>query len=475
MARGGLWVFASYGMQQVINLVRSIILARLLAPEDFGLMGLASLATAALSVLTETGIWPALIQRKSLDEDTKHTAWLIFALRGVLLGLILVAFAPLAARFFAQPQLTALLRVLAGVFMISGFNSLSVVLLQRDLRFDRITYLNVTVTLVSLAFSVGAAILLRNVWAFVIGELAGTIAAMILSYTIEDFRPKLRFSKARASELMHFGKYLTGSSIITYLATQGDDAVVGRTLGTEALGFYGVAYRASNLPATSISHVINQVTVPGFSKVQDDVQRLQSLYLKTLRLTALIIIPFTGGLFILAPLFIPVLYGDQWTPAVPTFMVLCFFGLERAIGSVAGPVLLAKGRTRLIMWIGLSKLVTMAILIVPLTLRYGILGTSIAVTASAVVVQLVVLPSVSRLTGASIATIGRQMLKPALMTGMMMAVLFLAQQLIAWPVNLFSLLILSGLGMLIYSAVIVPSERQLLGQVLAKFTPTPVP
>lgn len=474
MARGGMWVFASYGMQQVINLVRSIILARLLAPGDFGLIGLASLATAALSVLTDTGIWPALIQRKSLDDDTKHTAWIIFALRGVILGAVLIGLAPLVARFFEQPQLTALLRVLAGVFFISGFNSLSIVLLQRDLRFDRITYLKVAVTVVSLVFSVGAALLLRNVWAFIVGELAGTTAAMVLSYRIANYRPRLHFSVARAKELMNFGKYLTGSSIITYLATEGDDALVGKVLGTEALGFYGVAYRASNLPATSISHVINQVTVPGFSRVQDDTARLRSMYLKTLRMTALVAVPFTGLMFILAPFFIPVLYGKQWLPAVPSFMVLCFFGLERAIGSVAGPVFLAKGRTRLIMLIGLSKLITMAICIVPLTLRYGILGTSIAVTISAVVVQLSVVPAVSRLTGASISTIGQQVLTPVLVTSLMVAVLFVAQRLAVWPVNLMSLLILFGLGASIYLSIVLPSERQLIRQVLKRLIPEPL-
>lgn len=473
MVRGGVWVFVSYGLQQAINIARSIILARLLTPGDFGLMGLASLAMAALSVFTETGIWPALVQRKVLDEDTKYTAWIIFALRGILLGLLLVIVAPLVARFFAQPQLTALLTVLAGVFVISGCNSLSVILLQRELRFDRITYLNLAVTLVSLVSSVGAAIALRNVWAFVAGELVGATAAMLLSYRIEDFRPKLRFSRSRARELLSYGKYLTGAGIITYLATQGDDAVVGKTLGTEALGFYGVAYRASNLPATSISHVINQVTIPGFSKVQDDIAQLRSMYLKTLRLTALVAVPFTGGMFILAPFFIPVLYGPQWVPAIPAFMVLCFFGLERAIGSVAGPVFLARGKTRLILIIGLSKLLTMAVCIVPLTLRYGILGTSIAVTISAVVVQCGVLLAVSQLTDASIGSIGRQTLKPAVATILMMAVLFAAQQLFSWPVGLASLLVMSGLGVLVYLLIIIPSERELLSQLLRKLMPKP--
>jgi O-antigen/teichoic acid export membrane protein len=462
MTRGGLWVFASHALEQGLSIVRSVILARLLMPSDFGLIGLAAIFTAALQILTETGVWPALIQRKEVDQDVLSTAWIMMAARGLILGLIVVALAPLAAWFFQTPLLIPVLRVTALTFALGGLNSLSLVLLQKFLNFRLLTYIQLTTTCVQFVVAVALAFLLRNFWALVIAELAGAICALALSYLVHDFRPRLRFSWSRARELVNFGRYLTLSGMVTYLATQGDDAYVGKFLGAEALGFYGMAYRASNLPATSISHVINRVTLPGFSAVQDDLAYLRRLYLQTLRMTALLIIPFAGGMFALASYLIPVLYGERWLPVIPSFQMLCFFGLERAIGSVAGPVFLALGKPKWVLQLGLAKLAAMALCIVPLTARYGILGTSIAVTISAVVIQSLVVPAVCRLLAMSPLRMLDQVSKPLLATLLMAVVLLALPRILVIPVNLLSLLGLALFGFLIYAAIVLPGEAELL-------------
>jgi O-antigen/teichoic acid export membrane protein len=449
-------------------LLRSIVLARLLTPADFGLMGLASLTTAALLVFTETGIYMALLQRKTLDRETEDTAWLIMAGRGVVLGLILLFMAPWIARFFAQQQLGPVLRALAGLFVLTGLNSLSVIEVQRDLRFERIAFLNAAVAFVSFFVWTGAAFVMRNVWALVIGELISAAVTLVLTYRLTDYRPRLRFSTSKAKELLNFGRFLTLSGIITYLATQGDDALVGKLLGTPALGYYERAYSASNLPATSISHVINRVTVPAFSRVQDDIQQLRTLYLNTLRITALVIFPFVGLMFVLADQFIPVVYGSMWIPAIPAFTVLCFFGLERAIGSLVGPVFVALGHTRLLMLVNLSKLVSMAALIVPLTMCYDFLGTSVAVTVSALVVQMVVLVATSRLLEVSVFLILGQVARPAIVTVSVVVMVSVLQRVTGWSVGLGSLLVQAASGGLLYALIIGWWEKPFLTRILAR-------
>jgi lipopolysaccharide exporter len=468
IARGGVWVFAAYGLTQILALVRSVILARLLTPADFGLMGMASLSLALLVVFTQTGISPALIQRSDLDQPTLNTAWLISAARGTVLGFVTLAAAPLVGRFFEAPLVVPMLRVMALSFVLSGFNSLGLVLLQRDLDFRALSAVNLATSVVNLVSASVAAFLLRSVWALVIGTLAGSFTALLLSYMVHPFRPQLRFDRGRARELFGFGKFLTASSIVNYVLTQGDDAYIGKMLGSEALGFYQLAYRLSNLPATSISHVLNQVTLPAYSAIHHDLDRLRITYLRILKLTALVVFPMAAGLLGLAPLVVGVLYGEKWLPMVPAFQILCLFGLERSIGSASSPVFLALGRPKLGLQVISVKLVVMVLCIVPLTERYRIAGTSLAVTLSAIAVQCAVIPVVAKLLDMPWPQAVQPLLKPLGGSLLMMLALLLVRNYLVWPTTALTLLVLTAIGALIYGGFVAIAERQLLLELKAK-------
>jgi lipopolysaccharide exporter len=468
IARGGVWVFAAYGLAQVLALVRSMILARLLTPADFGLMGMASLSLALLLVFTETGIWPALIQRPDLDQTTLNTAWLISAARGIVLGLVTLGAALWVGRFFEALLLVPMLRVMALSFVLAGFNSLGLVLLQKELDFRTLSAVNLATSVVNLVAATVAAFLLRSVWALIIGTLAGALTALLLSYLVHPFRPQLRFDRGRARELFGFGKFLTASTIVNYVLTQGDDAYVGKVLGSDALGFYGLAYRLSNLPATSISHVLNRVTLPAYSAIQHDLDRLRTTYLRILKLTALVVFPMAAGLFGLAPLVVGVLYGEKWLPMVPAFQILCLFGLERSIGSASSPIFLALGRPKLGLQVISVKLVVMVLCIVPLTARYGIVGTSLAVTLSAIAVQCVVIPVVAMLLDMPWPHAVQPLLKPLGGSLLMMLALLLIRNYLVWPTTALTLLVMTAIGVLIYGGFVAMAERQLLLELKAK-------
>lgn len=462
MVRGGVWVFASYGMSQALSLARSVILARILLPADFGLVAMAGLATAALEIFTETGIWPVLIQRKELHEDLLNTAWTIRAIRGVTLGLLGVALAPLVSRFFEAPTLTPILRVMALDFVLGGFQSLGPILLQRSLDFRRLSLFGLAQSVIGLLCSTAAALLLRNVWALVIGGLTGSLGALILSYLVHEYRPRFQYTSNDARDILDFGKFVTAAGILTYVRTQGDDAYVGKVLGADSLGYYGLAYRLSNLPATSISHVLNRVTLPAFSAIQTDLAHLRTVFLRTLRMTALVSIPVAGGLLALAPLMVGVLYGSRWAPVVPSLMVLCLFGLERSVGSIMAQVLMALGRPKTLFWIGAAKLAAMALCIIPLTARFGFFGTSVAVTISALVVQFALLPAVATVLEMSIIEILRQLTRPVLGTLLMVAVVLALRGWLPWPSHVGSLMGLAIAGSLVYGASVLPAEKESL-------------
>lgn len=459
VARGGGWAFFSFGSLQVLGLIRSIILARLLAPSDFGLMSLVWMAIAALGVFAEMGLGPALIQREDVSRDVLNTAWVIQILRGTVLCAVALVASPYIAAFFQAPLLEPILKVIAFTMLIAGFNSVGLILLQKDLDFRRLAYFKLITVTSSVVVTVMAAFILRSVWALVIGELAQAIVWLIASFIVCPFRPKIYLDRRLAGELLGYGKHILGAGVVNYLLTQGDDALVGKVLGTAPLGFYGLAYRLSNMPATGITHIISQVTFPAYSEIQDDPEALKRAYLKTLKFTAMLSVPLAGGLFALAPEIVSVFYGEKWLPMVPSLMVLCLFGLERSIGATVGPLFLGIGKPQLVLYVTLVKLCVMALVIYPLTLHYGIFGTSLAVTLSAVAVQMVVMPTAAKLIQCRLSTLLRTLLHPFCGAGIMIAMLFSLKAILALPVSLYSLLSLTFIGSLTYFCYIWMADR----------------
>ena len=208
---------------------------------------------------------------------------------------------------------------------------------------------------------------------------------MVMSYLIHPYRPRFRWERTKVGELYGFGRWILGSSIVNFLNTQGDDVFIGKVLGTTALGLYQMAYRISNLPATEITHVVSEVTFPAYSQLQDRLAQLREAYLQALQVTMFVSIPMGGGILLLAPDFTRVLLGEQWMAMVPAMRVLALWGLIRSIGATTGPVFNAVGRPDLVTKLVSIKLVMLAVLILPLTAMWGIVGTALAVLLCALV------------------------------------------------------------------------------------------
>lgn len=363
-------------------LVRTIILARLLAPNDFGLLGIAMLALATLESFTQTGIDAALIQKK---EDTKaylDSAWTIQILRGIILSIILAIGASLVGTFFKEPRAIMLIRVLAISVFIFSFRNIGIVYFRKELEFHKQFVYQFSGTIADLAVTIPAAFILKSVWALVFGLLARNVILVIISYIIHSYRPTFKLDIEKTKELINFGKLIFAQSIILFLLVHGDDAFVGKILGAAALGFYQLAYRFSNVAATEVTHVISGVTIPAYSKLQDDIGKLRIALKKTLKFTSFISIPLASGVFILAPEFTRIFLGNKWMPMVPTMQVLCLFGAMRSIGATFGPVYRALAKVYIALKINITQLLVLVIIIYPFTKYWGILGTSIAITLS---------------------------------------------------------------------------------------------
>lgn len=382
VARGGFWILALRFTNRGLGFVRTIILARLLAPSDFGLLGLAMLAITTLETFSETGFNAAIIQKKEEAESYLDTAWTVSAVRGILLFIILYILAPAISKFFNSPNSVMVIRIIAVSTLLSGFNNIAILLFQKELKFKTIFLYEFSASFIDLIVSIPLAFLLKSVWALVWGGMAAQIVKLILSYLLHSYRPKILFEREKFSELFSFGKWIFISSIMIFFSTKGDDIIVGKILGVAALGLYQMAFTLSNLPATEISQMISRVTFPAYSKIQDNRSKLRVAYLRVLKLTAFISIPMVGCIFVMAPEFTVLFLGVKWISAVPAMKILALSGLIRAIISTMSPIFASIRRPEINTKCQVVRLAFLAISIYPLATSWGILGAAYSVLIS---------------------------------------------------------------------------------------------
>lgn len=458
VVRGGFWVFTLRIASRGLSLVRTIVLARVLAPADFGLMGIALLAMSALETFSQTGFQAALIQKKEDIEDYLDTAWTISALRGFVLFAVLYLAAPYIALFFDTPAATPIMRVIGVSMLLNGLTNIGVVYFRKELEFNKQFTYQLSGTIADLVVAITAALLLRSVWALVFGLLAGNLVRFGMSYVIHPYRPRVLFEAGKAKGLYGFGRWVLGSSILIFLLIQGDDALVGKVLGATALGFYQMAYLISNLPATEITHVISQVTFPAYSKLQDDLPKLRKAYLKTLQLTAFVSIPLAGGIFILAPEFTRIFLGDKWMPMIPAMQALCIFGVTRSINATLGPLLQGMGEPHVMTKASGIQLIIMATIIYPLTTSWGILGTSLAVIIPNLFVMVYLSQKIANIAKFKFITFYQNLLVPILGTVIMIFFISIVQNRMIES-NLVSLFASTVIGITVYFGAISLFDR----------------
>ena len=388
VVKSGFWVFALRITDRIFYLIRLVVLARVLSPRDFGLMGIAMLTMLILENFSQTGFQAALIQKKEDIESYLNTAWTTMIIRGIVLFSILFFIAPYAATFFKSPEAKPIIQVVGFSFLIQAFTNIGIIYFQKELEFNKQFIYQLSGTLADFIVAVSAALILRNVWALIFGLLAGNVVRFVVSYFIHPYRPRLSFNFDKVKELSGFGRWVLGSSILLFLTTQGDSVLVGKLLGVTMLGFYQMAYRISNMPATEITHVISQVTFPAYAKIQDNIPKLREAYLKVLQFTAFLSFPIAGLIFVLAPDFTRIFLGEKWMPMVPAMQVLVVAGLVRSIAATAGHIFYAVGRPKIDTTLQTVRLIILAALIYPLTIKWGIIG------ASSVALLSILIPSI---------------------------------------------------------------------------------
>jgi len=417
-------------IENAVQFLRALVLARILSPADFGLMGMALIAMQAGESLSQTGFNRALVQKKVGAEGYLDTVWVICALRGAALALLLFLFAPPIGVFFKTPEAVPIIRSLSLVFFLNGLVNPALNILERDLHFVRCSVPRVAAIVADLAVSVSLALVFRNVWAMVWGYLSGRLVEIATSYLVRPYWPAMRLRREKVKELYQFGRHITRATAAEYFMQQTDKACIGHLLGAESLGLYSFAWRLASLPAAAVGHVVSSVAFPVFSRVQDDITRLQAGYLRALGIMTALTIPASMGLASVASDLVSVAFGAKWMAMIPSFHVLCLFGAFVALFHAIAAIVAGVGRPEIgargfYLFLGL-----LAIPIYPAIKMGGILGAAWCMASAAIIAFLALLVAGTKVVGGSLASVARVMAGPIGASLVMAAVLHVVRGLL---------------------------------------------
>jgi O-antigen/teichoic acid export membrane protein len=384
--KGAFWLGLLKVVIKAFSLVKLIVIARILTPFDLGLFGIIMLPYGLVEVATESGINQALVQSRKDHKLYLSSAWLAFIFRGFLLFLALYLSAPFISRYYQQ-DLTLMIRLVALTPLLKGLANPGVIMFKKYFQYKQEFFFQ---AIISLSESVGTIIFclwLRSVIALPLGVVIGGVSTLIISFFVTQFdwvKPQVK----KILELYRYGRWVTLGTFISYVNDQGDDFLVSKVLGANALGFYQTAYKISNLPTTQGAGLIYQVIFPLFSSIQNETVRLKRGLIKALLITFALSFGFSVVVYLLAPFAVNLFFGPNWMPLIPALNVLLLFGLTRPLISVGAAVFDAIGQPKTIAGLNLIRLLIMVILLFPLTKTYGIVGTAWAV----VIAQICVYP-----------------------------------------------------------------------------------
>jgi O-antigen/teichoic acid export membrane protein len=329
VARGFTWTVVELWGRQVLNLLVFVVLARLLVPDDIGLVALATVFVGLAQVVVDQGLGDALIQRRQITRSHIDTAFWVAMLTGAVLTLIgLIAAGPIAS-LLAVPDLAPILRVLSLTFVLVAFTSIQVALLRRELAFRTLAVRTLAGALGGGAIGIAMALAGFGAWALV-GQLVGSaVLSAAMLWWVSPWRPGRQVSWAHFRELFSFGIHIVGSDLLTFLSRNTDNLLIGVFLGTSALGLYAVGYRLLEFSQTILVNVARKIAFPAFSRLQADRDRMLRAHLKLTRVASLTTFPAYIGLALIAPELTILVFGAQYSES----------GIIASILLVSGPVL----------------------------------------------------------------------------------------------------------------------------------------
>jgi teichuronic acid exporter len=366
-----LWSAVERFGQQGIRFGTTIILARLLTPQDFGVLGILMVFIIVAESVVNSGFGSALIQKKDVTEDDLTTAFVISVSVAAVLYTIVFLFAGAIGRFYGQPELEVLTKVLAVVILLDAFVVIQRVQFERQLNFRSLSKITVISTLLSGVVGVALALWGFGVWSLIAQLIAQKVILAVFLWYHSIWVPRGSVSLESFRGLFSYGWKLQVSGILDSFFRNIHALIIGRYFAVDIVGYYTQAKKLKDLPLTNLSAVVGKVTFPAFSSIQDDLPRLKRGYRQSITMLVLVAFPMVVGMFVTAPRLIPVVFGNQWIASIPFFRLLCLVGLLYVLQASNMNILKVTGRTDIFLKLEIvKKLLTVAAVLI--SIRWGV-------------------------------------------------------------------------------------------------------
>ena len=355
------------------------ILARLLAPEDFGVVAAALTVIALFLMLKDGGVGAALIQQQQLTKKHIEAAFSFSVLLGVVLSVFLFLTAPLVADFYDEEGVTPLVRALSVMFLLRGIAAVPQALARRDMQFRALAIIDVMSYAAGTAIVITCAFLGLGAWALVVGYLVETLITTVWLVAIRPVKYTFVPQVSAIRELLRFGAGHNLSLIAIYFANQGDNMVVGRVLGAAALGFYTRAYDLMRYPSVVFSNIAGSVLFSAFARMQESREQLGRAFRQATFGTTVVLAPLSASLVVLAPEFIAILLGDDWQAATVPFQIMALSMVPRTTFKIGETIARAAGT---VYRIAILHVLYGAMVIggAAFSVQWGILGVAVTTT-----------------------------------------------------------------------------------------------
>jgi lipopolysaccharide exporter len=351
---------------RLIGLVSTIILARLLVPEDFGIIAMAALVVGLADVLLDMGVNVTLIQNRNASQDDYNAAWTLRLIQSTLAALLVFAAAEPAAEYFRDPRVTAVTQFLALSLLLTGCENIGVVSFQKNMEFGREFHFFLIKRMTGFLITIGAAWLLQSYWAMVIGTLSGRAMGSVFSYVLHPMRPRL--SLVAMKPMLSFSTWNLLRGVGAFLVTKLHRMFVGGRESAAVMGEYSLGCDIASLPSTELLAPLNRVLFPLFVQLKHDLTQLKRAFLLALGIQALVGIPASIGLIVVSHDLVLALLGAKWSAAVPFIQIMGAVNILGAISLSGAYMLLALGRAKITAyaaWMSVLLFTALAVLAIP--------------------------------------------------------------------------------------------------------------
>ncbi len=461
------WNGVATGVTAGLQFITLIVLARILAPADFGVMGMIMVVIGFAQAFADMGLSNAIIHRQDTSREQLSSLYWLNVLAGAVVFCVICAAAPLVVRFYHEPRLQNLLYLTALIFLITPLGQQFQILLQKELKFAGLAKTGIASASANSIVAVILACLGFGVYSLIWGQLAGAAAKVVLLFKIGggDWKPRFHYSRHDIKGYASFGLYQMGERTINYFNANLDYLLIGSLLGAKALGYYTLAYNLIIRPTAMINPVITTVAFPVFAKMQSDQEGLKSGYMKVMQLLSFFNFPLMAGLAVVAPLAVPVIFGDQWLPSVLLIQILAVVGLLRSTGNPIGALVLAKGRADLGFKWNLSLLVVQVPALYVGAKLGGTTGVAIAFASVMAVYSIFnYLVLIRTLLGPCLSEYIMSMWPSLWISGAMMLAVFATGLLFQNAAQLTVLIMQIGCGVVVFGGLVLTSQRKIVSE-----------